>query len=144
MSAGKCKPSFSLLPRQRPLIDAEAKASVGVAYPVCILFSSVVDPLRFYFSRAVQLDGSECMQRLFLSKMTCRGIIFPDRADANRKRLGGRGREQQSAGTRATGHDLHQPARETGLPRTFNGETRKMAPSAAEEAGIASAAFTRV
>ena len=43
---------------------------------------------------------------------------FPDRADASRRRLGGRGREQPSVETSATRHDLHLSARETGLTGT--------------------------
>ena len=53
-----------------------------------------------------------------LNKKAYPGIIFPDRADASRRRLGGRGREQPSVGTSATGHGLHLSERETGLTRT--------------------------
>ena len=48
--------------------------------------------------------------------------LFPDRADASR-RLGGRGREEPSVGTSATGHGLHLSARETGLTGTYSGES---------------------
>ena len=41
-----------------------------------------------------------------MNKNTYPGIIFPNRTDAC-KRLGGRGREQPSVGTSATGHGLH-------------------------------------
>ena len=61
---------------------------------------------------------SERKDRFYLNKNTYPGIIFPDRADASRRRLGGRGREQPSVETCATGHDLHLSARETGLTGT--------------------------
>ena len=55
-----------------------------------------------------------------MNKNTYPGIIFPDRADISRRRLGGRGREQPSVGTSATGHGLHLSARDTG---TQSGES---------------------
>ena len=57
-------------------------------------------------------------------------------------RLRGRGREQRSVATSATGHGLHPSARETQGHRA--GKAWKMAPSTARVAGIASAACTRV
>ena len=60
---------------------------------------------------------------LFLNQKTHPGIIFPDRADASRRKLGGRGREQPSVGTSATGHGLQLSARKTGLTGTQNGES---------------------
>ena len=92
MGADKGKPACALPPRGRPLVEAGAKASVGVVDLVCL------------FSLAGELDVSECKDRFYLNKNTCPGIIFPDRADASRRRLGGRGREQPSVGTSATGH----------------------------------------
>ena len=44
---------------------------------------------------------SECKGRFYLIKKTHPGIIFPDRADASRSRLGGRGREPPSVLERA-------------------------------------------
>ena len=49
--------------------------------------------------------------------------MFPDRADASRRRLRGRGREQPSVGTSATGHVLHLSARETRLTGIWSGES---------------------
>ena len=60
---------------------------------------------------------SECKGRFYFNKKAYPGIIFPDRADASRRRLGGR-REQPSVGTSATGHGLHLSARETELTGT--------------------------
>ena len=71
-----------------------------------------------YFSFAGYLDVSECKDRFYLNKKTCPVIILPERADAGRRRLGGRGREQPSVGTSATGHGLHLSAREMGLTGT--------------------------
>ena len=65
---------------------------------------------------------SEYKDRFYLNKKAYPGIIFPDRADASRRRLGGRGREQPSVGTSATGHGLHLSGRETGLTGTWSGE----------------------
>ena len=59
---------------------------------------------------------SECKDRFYLNKNIYAGIIFADIVDACRRRLGGRGREQPSVGTSATGHGLHLSAREAGLP----------------------------
>ena len=53
-----------------------------------------------------------------MNKKTYPGVIVPDKEDANRRRLGGRGREQLSLGTSATGHGLHLSALETGLTGT--------------------------
>ena len=61
---------------------------------------------------------SECKDRFYLNKNIYPGIVFPDKADASRRRLGGRGKEQPSVGTSATGHGLHLTARETGLTGT--------------------------
>ena len=71
-----------------------------------------------YPSLAGYLDVSECKDRFYLNKKTCLGIIFPNRADASRRRLGGRGREQPSVGTSTTEHGLHLSAWETGLTGT--------------------------
>ena len=103
MGADKGKPACALPPRGRSLVEAGAKASVGVVDPVCLFFS------------CGQLHVSECKNRFYFNKNTYPGIIFPDRADASRGRLGGRGREQPSVGTSATGHGLHLSARETRL-----------------------------
>ena len=105
MGADKGKPACALPSRGRPLVEAGAKASVGVVDPVCLLFSCEVT------------GRVECKDRSYLNKNAYPGIIFPDRADTSR-RLGGRGREQPSIGTSATGHGLHLPARETGLTGT--------------------------
>ena len=58
-----------------------------------------------------------------MNKKTYPGIIFPDREDASRRRPGGRGQEQPSVGTSATGHGLHLSARETGFIGTESGES---------------------
>ena len=58
--------------------------------------------------------------------------------------VGGRGREQQSVGTSATGHGLHVSSRETGSEGHSTEKASKMAPSAESVVGIASAACTRV
>ena len=50
-------------------------------------------------------------------------MIFPNRADASKRRLGGRGRERPSVGTSATGHGLHLSTRETGLTGTWSRES---------------------
>ena len=63
-----------------------------------------------YFSFAGGPYVSECKDRLYSNKNTTPGIIITDRADASRRRLGSRGREQPSAGTSATGHGLHLSA----------------------------------
>ena len=87
---------------------------------------------------------SECKDRLYLNKTMYPGIIFPDRADASRRRLGGRGREQPRVGTSATGHGLHASAQETGSKGHSADKAWKMAPSAVRVECIASAACTRV
>ena len=46
-----------------------------------------------YFSLAGYLDVSERKERFYLNKKTYPGITFPDRAEASRRRMGGRGRE---------------------------------------------------
>ena len=61
---------------------------------------------------------SECKDRSYLNKKIYPGIIFADRADASRRRLEGRGRDQPCVGTSAAGHGLHLSARETGLTGT--------------------------
>ena len=66
---------------------------------------------------------SECKDRFYLNKNTYPGIIFPDRADGSRLRLGGRDREQPSVDTSATGHGLLLSHRETGLTGTWSGES---------------------
>ena len=65
---------------------------------------------------------SECNDPFYLKKKTYPGIIFPDRADASKRRLGGRGREQPSVGMSTTRHGLRVSARETGLTKTYRGE----------------------
>ena len=42
---------------------------------------------------------SECKDRFYLNKKTYPGIIFPDRDDASKRRLRGRGRIQPNVGT---------------------------------------------
>ena len=61
---------------------------------------------------------SEWKGRSYLNKKTYPGVIFPDRADASRRRLGGRGGEQPSVGSIATGLGLHLFAREMALTGT--------------------------
>ena len=39
MGADKGKPACALAPRGRPLVEAGAKASLGVVDPVCLFFS---------------------------------------------------------------------------------------------------------
>ena len=51
------------------------------------------------------------------------GIIFLDKVDASRVRLGGRGRRQPNVGTSATRRRLHLSARETGLTGTSRGQS---------------------
>ena len=113
------------------LVEAGAKASVGMVDPVCLLFFCGV-------TRRVRMLGPFLLEQ----KRQNPGIIFPDRADASRRRLRGRGREQPSVRTSATGHGLHLFSPETGLTGTYSGEAWKMAPSAAKVAGIASASCT--
>ena len=102
MGADKGKPACALPLRGRLLVEAGAKASVGMVDPVCLFFSCRVT----------------CKDCLYLNKKTYAGIFFSDRADAGWRRLGGRVREQPSVGTSATGHGLHLSARETGLTGT--------------------------
>ena len=67
---------------------------------------------------------SECKDRFYLEQKDISRCYIPDRADASRRwRLGGRGREQPSVGTSATGHGLHLSARKTGLTGTWSGES---------------------
>ena len=59
----------------------------------------------------------EKKDRFDFNKKTDPGIMLPDRADVNRRRLGGLGQKQPSE-TSATGHGLHLSARATGLKGT--------------------------
>ena len=87
------------------------KASVGVVDPVCLCFSCGV-------TRRANV------RTVFTwDKKTYPGILFPDRANASRRRLACRGREQPSVGTSATGHGLHLSVRTTGLTGTEIGES---------------------
>ena len=82
---------------------------------------------------------SECKDRFYFNKKIYPGIVFPDRADASRRGLGGRGREQPGVGTSAIGHGI-SPRGRRGSQGHRAGEAWKMAPSAARVVGIASAA----
>ena len=63
MGVDKGKPACALPPHGRPLVEAGAKASVGVVDPACL-----------FFSRGVTRRVSECKGRFYLNKKTYPGI----------------------------------------------------------------------
>ena len=65
---------------------------------------------------------SESKDRFYFNRKTYLGTILPDRANADRSRLEGRGREQPSVGTSDTGHGLNLFAWETRLKGTERGK----------------------
>ena len=76
--------------------------SVGLVDLVCLFFS-------WGGTRRIQIQGPVLLELKYYT-----GIIFLDRADAGRRRVGGRAREQPSA----TDHGFHLSARVTGLTGT--------------------------
>ena len=77
MSADKGKPACVLPPRERPLVEAGAKACVDVVDPVCLFFSCGV-------TRRVRMSGPFLVEQTDISRYYISGQSGCQQEEAGR------------------------------------------------------------